>query len=188
MYRLICQKPAHFLSAQMVWWVVHIQISFWNFLTFKEIRENWIKAKYVTKAFINVDALKDVKVIIYLALSKQNAYWILKILVVIDNIPREPEKLFWLILDALGYPHVGTTTRVHVVLTRRQLLGVWSIFLYAEALIFFSCTCFSISDIRQNIYVSILITIKFVWNHTKKIKSVIFVHQKKDKTTRSCNL
>jgi len=28
----------------------------------KEIRENWIKAKYVTKAFINVDALKDVKV------------------------------------------------------------------------------------------------------------------------------
>ena len=53
--------------------------SFWNFLTFKEIRENWIKAKYVTKAFINVDALKDVKVIIYLALSKQNAYWILKI-------------------------------------------------------------------------------------------------------------
>ena len=63
-------------------------------MTFTEIRENWIKAKYVTKAFINVDALKDVKVIIYLALSKQNAYWILKILVVIDNIPREPEKLF----------------------------------------------------------------------------------------------
>ena len=29
----------------------------------KEIRENWIKAKYVTKAFINVDALKDVKVL-----------------------------------------------------------------------------------------------------------------------------
>ena len=29
----------------------------------KEVRENWIKAKYVTKAFINVAALKDVKVI-----------------------------------------------------------------------------------------------------------------------------
>ena len=28
----------------------------------KEIRENWIKAKYVTKAFINIAALKDVKV------------------------------------------------------------------------------------------------------------------------------
>ena len=32
----------------------------------KEIRENWIKAKYVTKAFINVTALKDVKVILFL--------------------------------------------------------------------------------------------------------------------------
>jgi len=29
----------------------------------KEVRENWIKAKYVTKAFINVAALKDVKVV-----------------------------------------------------------------------------------------------------------------------------
>ena len=56
-----------------------------------------------------------------------------------------------------GYPHVGTTTRVHVVLTRRQLrLGVWSIFLYADALILFSGTCFSISDIRQNIFVMFL--------------------------------
>ena len=32
----------------------------------KEVRENWIKAKYVTKAFINVAALKDVKVISFL--------------------------------------------------------------------------------------------------------------------------